>query len=263
MKNKTLVVSCIIVVLLIVIVIGTRKISFAEKITKDFFSNIIVVVSKPIDYFKEVINKLNSNVYEENKVLKNNINSYDALLVSNKELQYEINTLKELLGLKNSLLDYEVISSTVINRNLGYWYDTFVIDKGSNDGVVNNMAVVNNVGLIGYIEDSSYTTSTVKIITSNLKNKISVKIDNDGEYVYGLISGYKDGFFLIEGVGEDVVIDSVVTTTGMGDIFPSGIMIGKVKEIVPDNFGLSRVYKVKSDIDYNLISYVSVLKRIS
>lgn len=258
MKHKILSISCIIVGILLVIVIGNIKIPFVSNIIKDISFTTINVISKPINYFKNIFDKLNNDLYEENIKLKNENN---ILLTNKNEIEYELNNLKNILDLKNSLNDYEIINSVVINRNLGYWYDNFIIDKGTNEGIEKNMVVINNEGLIGYIEESTAKTSKVKMITSNLKNKISVKINDNDNYIYGLLTSYKDGYFIIEGVEEEVTIDSIVTTTGMGDIFPSGIIIGKVKEIVPDNFDLSRIYKVKSDIDYNLISFVSVLKR--
>ena len=54
---------------------------------------------------------------------------------------------------------------------------------------------------------------------------------------------------------------SIVTTTGMGDIFPSGIMIGKVKSIKTDNFDLAKTVIVEGTVDYDDLNYVTVLKR--
>ena len=55
--------------------------------------------------------------------------------------------------------------------------------------------------------------------------------------------------------------ESLVTTTGIGDIFPSGIVVGKVVGISTDNFDLSSVLEVKSNVDFDAINYVAVLKR--
>ena len=52
-----------------------------------------------------------------------------------------------------------------------------------------------------------------------------------------------------------------MTTTGLADEFPSGILLGKVESISTDNFDLARTVHVKSDIDFNGISYVTILKR--
>ena len=97
--------------------------------------------------------------------------------------------------------------------------------------------------------------------------KISVKIKVSDEYYYGLLTGYdKDKkTYIIEGISNNIDIpnDSVVTTTGMSEIFPSGILIGKVSESNTDNFELSKIIYVKTDVNYDNIEYVTVLKRES
>ena len=54
-----------------------------------------------------------------------------------------------------------------------------------------------------------------------------------------------------------------VVTTGMGTVFPSGLMIGKVKKVTTDNFDLSKVVQVEAAVDFDDLDYVTVLKRVS
>ena len=117
---------------------------------------------------------------------------------------------------------------------------------------------------IKIIIKTSNNTSVIKLLTDeNMTNKISVKIEYDGRFVYGLLSNYKDTFFLIDGISDNTNIDkgAKVVTSGLTDSFPSGILIGYVEEISTDNFDLSKTLKVKSKIDFNDIYYVTVLKR--
>ena len=173
-----------------------------------------------------------------------------------------------MLDIKSDLEGYKVLNATVINRNVGYFYDTLSIDKGSHSGIKPDMAVVTSKGLIGKVIKTSTLTSTVKLLSSDSLNmKISVKIKVSDEYYYGLLTGYdKDKkTYIIEGISNNIDIpnDSVVTTTGMSEIFPSGILIGKVSESNTDNFELSKIIYVKTDVNYDNIEYVTVLKRES
>ena len=243
-KKKFLIITSILGILIFIIITSDkRNLTIIEKSSKDIFSFVI----KPINKLR--IKKCENNT--EDNILK----------AENEELKENIKNLKDLLGLKTILSEYEKINATVIDRNLGYWYDTLTIDKGSNDGIIKNQAVITTKGLIGYIHNTSYTTSTVKLITSKLENKISVKIKNNDSYTYGLLTQYENGNFIIEGITEDVKIDSIVTTSGLGNGFPEGIYIGKVSEVNKDNFDLIKNLKVKSDLNYDLISLVSVLKK--
>ena len=173
--------------------------------------------------------------------------------------------MKDLLNLNSTLVENSYLNASVINRNLDFFSNTLTIDKGENNGVEIGLAVVTGKGLIGRVINTSYFNSTVKLLTSDdINNKISVKIKNGDNYIYGILSGYKDGYLIIEGIdtNKEIIKDSIVTTTGLGGIFPSGIYVGKVSSITKDNFDLSTTVLVKSDVDFDDINFVTILKRI-
>ena len=183
-----------------------------------------------------------------------------------KALSEEIEELKGLLNLKEILSNYEIVNATVINRNMTNFYNTFIIDKGYSDGVDINDTVVNKDGLIGKIIKLSNHTSVVKMITSsNLYDMFSVAIELDSGKSYGILSNYdyETNSFLIEGIDElnKIKEGSLVTTTGLGEKFPSGLVIGKVVRISKDNYDLAYVLKVESSVNFDDFHYVSILNQ--
>lgn len=268
--KKNIVVSIIIIVLLFfllyIFINDNRKLTKIETIIKDAFLFIEKVIDVPINFIdnelKEITNK--NNIYKKYKKLKEKYESLELIEQKYNEVSKELNSLKENNNLKNTLIDYEIIDAYTINRNVGYWYDTLTIDKGLDDGIVKDMAVINSKGLIGKIIKSTKNTSTVKLLTGiNENNRISVKIDIDGTYLYGLLSNYQDSYFILEGISDnrEITEDSIITTTGLDNLFPSGIRIGHFKKSITDNFELSRTIYVKSLVDFDNIDYVMVLKR--
>lgn len=181
----------------------------------------------------------------------------------NEELENQISELKKILSIDNVLSEYENIYGVVISRDIGYWYDKVIINKGSNDGVMEGMAVINSEGLIGKVISSSNFNSTVQLLASENINKTSVKIENNDNYVYGLITEYKEdkNSYIVEGISDDIKIGSKVTTTGFGDIFPAGIIVGTVIDSKIDAYGLAKTIEIKPNVDFNNINIVSILKR--
>ena len=123
-----------------------------------------------------------------------------------------------------------------------------------------------NEGLIGKVIKTSTFNSTVRLLTStNESINISVKIQNGDDYIYGILSKHnsKENTYTIEGISQHdkIAIGSYVTTTGMGDIFPSGILIGKITGSTTDVFDLSNVLEMKSEVNFDNIGYVTLLKR--
>lgn len=262
------VVLAILLIILSVALKKDRDLNVFEKIVKDSGTFVINVVSMPINFVKDKVkeNKEKNDVYEKYKKLKSKEEQMDSVIASYDNLKDEVGNLKKLLDLNTVLSDMVYKNATVVNRNIDYWYDEVTIDKGKVDGIKKNMAVINNYGLVGKVSRVSNHVSTVKLLANeNMSDKISVKIKVGDAYAYGLISKYsaKDNTYTVEGIGEDLSIpkESSVVTTGMGDVFPSGLLVGKVKKVTTDNFDLSKVALVEASVDFNNVDYVSVLKR--
>ena len=184
----------------------------------------------------------------------------DISLGINKELEEENNKLKELLSLKES--NYNLIISTIIKRD--NWYKYLTINKGKNDNIKKNMAVIDNNGLIGKIIEVGNDYSIVSLVTSNLTdNKTSVSISNNN--YFGILSGYNESnrTLIVDTVSKtsDIKIRDKVYTNGLGGIIPKGILIGEVIDIKLDELELSKILSIKTSINYDDIKYVGVISK--
>ena len=245
-----------------------RNLTPIEKGIKDCVLGVNRVLFIPVNWVSNFFSKQTdkNDLYQKYKELESQKEQFDFMQIKTKEMEREIESLKKVLELNQTLSEASYLNATVINRNLGYWYHTITIDKGEKNGVKKGMAVIIKDGLIGTVDNTSNYHSTVKLLTSNTSNdKISVKIVQEGMSIYGLLSGFdeKTKQFTIEGIAQNVEIKegSIVTTTGMGDLFPSGILIGSVSNVTTDHFDLAKIVKVESSIDFNDLSFVTVLKR--
>lgn len=245
-----------------------RNLSKPEQIIKDSIIFVENIVLYPFKYIGDKITELYKlkDVYKENQILKSNLDRYELIYTQNNELKKEIQVLREEMDIDYMLSEYEYLKASVVNRNVGYWYDIITINKGSSDGVSKDMAVITSKGLVGKVIKTTSKNSDVKLITSNnSNNKISVIIDNDGKKLYGILTGYneKSNTLSVEGISDngDIKKGSIVYTSGLNDLFPSGIIIGKVENIEMDNYGLSKSVKVTPTNDIDDLTVVSVLKR--
>jgi len=228
------------------------------------------VITYPFRYVIDRIDDYNElkNIREENDILKTSLDRITSIETENIELRRQLDALKEELNIDYTLTDYEYLNASVISRNIGYWYNTITIDKGTYNGVEVDMVVINAKGLIGKIIRTTTFTSEVRLITTrDTNNKISVKISNGDYNLYGLVNGYdyKENLLEVEGISntKDVNIGDYIYTSGLGGVFPSGIIIGEVSEITTDSYDLAKIIKVKPSADFTDINYVSILKRKS
>ncbi len=187
---------------------------------------------------------------------------YNKTIIDN--LKDEISSLKELTDIKTVLSSYKNINATVIERNRSYWFNTITIDKGSDDGITLDMAVVDANGLIGRISHVSKNMSEIKLITTNdVNNKTSVVIENNNEKIYGIINGYQDNYLEVTLTTSNISVNEnlKVMTTGMGGIYPSGILIGKTVGVKSSKYDVGLIVLVEPVSNFNELKYVSVLKR--
>ena len=274
MTSKKYVFIGVVILIIILLIIFSftlkedRKLNPVESFLRDTLSYAEKIVTYPFSYITTKTREYNKlkDVNEENDILETSLDRIDAIETENVELRRQIDALKNELNIDYTLTDYEYLNATVTSRSVGYWYNTITINKGSYNGIEKDMVVINSKGLIGRVIKTSTFTSDVRLITtSETNNKISVHISNGDNNLYGLINNYdySKNLLEVEGISntKDVDIGDFVYTSGLGGIFPSGILIGSVSEITTDSYDLAKSIKVKPSADFSNINYVSVLKR--
>lgn len=273
-KKYVLIMIIILIIIILVIFSFTlkreRKLNKVEAFFKDGLIYTEKIITYPFNYIKNVVEdyKELKNVKKDNDILETSTSRIESIESENIELRRQLEALKEELNITYTLSDYEYLNATVISRNVGYWYNKITIDKGTYNGVKKDMVVINSNGLIGKVIRTTTFTADVRLLTtSDTNNKISVHISNGDNNLYGLINGYdyENNILELEGISNtrDVNIGDYVYTSGLGGIFPSGILIGSVTEITTDSYDLAKIIKVKPASDFNNLNYVSILKRKS
>lgn len=245
-----------------------RNLNFFEKAVKDTTTFIQKIFYTPIKFVKEKVEMIDEtkDLYKKYTDLKEKVEKTDLYYAQIQELQKEVAELKSVTELNSTLSEYTYVNATVINRNIGYWYNSLTIDKGSKNGIKQGDAVITSNGLIGKIISVSNFSSTVKLLTTDeISNKISVKINSNDKYLYGLLIGYdkEQNIYSIEGItdSDSVKEGDLVTTTGLTDYFPSGILIGRVSRVVKDEYDLNSIVEVTPSVKFENISIVTVLNR--
>lgn len=273
---KKYVLMMVIILIIIILIIFSftlkreRKLNKVEAFFKDGLIYTEKIITYPFNYIKNVVEDYRElkNVKKDNDILEISTSRIESIESENIELRRQLEALKEELNITYTLSDYEYLNATVISRNVGYWYNKITIDKGTYNGVKKDMVVINSNGLIGKVIRTTTFTADVRLLTtSDTNNKISVHISNGDNNLYGLINGYdyENNILELEGISNtrDVNIGDYVYTSGLGGIFPSGILIGSVTEITTDSYDLAKIIKVKPASDFNNLNYVSILKRKS
>ena len=221
------------------------------------------------NFFTKIIKDLTGSVSNVTSFSFINEKSYNKDLIKemNKDYKKEIDNLKNTLKLNSLNSDKEFINATVIKRSTNYWYNIITIDKGRKQGIKDGYAVINDNGLIGKVINTNNNTSDIKLLTAfNNKNYISAMFNYENTTYYGLINkyDYKTNEIILENVigdfDKEKIKDINVVTSGFSDSFASGLLIGKIKNIKKDNFGISNTIIIYPTVNYNNLNIVTVIK---
>lgn len=258
-KHKKKIITIIITAIIIVLITMSLQLNRKTTIVENLFKDAAMLINKVIMYPFTALNADKDVDQSKSYLIQKNVN---------ESLEKEIQELKETLELNQTLTEYDTINATILSRNKSYWFNNITIDKGKKDGIKVGMAVITKNGLVGKISKTSYTSSEIKLITSDDVNyKVSVAIKTNDSDNYAILNGYnkKTGLIKLTGVDKttNVAKEDQVVTSGLGGLFPGGIYVGTVEKIKSDKYDLSKTLYIKTAQDFNNIHYVTVLKEKS
>ncbi len=200
---------------------------------------------------------------EENRSLR------DQLIkntMQEEEVQ-ELNNLKNALKFVTDKTASDFISADIVARNDGNYYNSFTISAGSDNGVKSDSIVVNGDGLIGRVYQVSQKYSkAVSIIDSRFPVSFQIigRSSDTGMLSQDVSIMQIEDASLIKGymfdVNSPVKIDDIVTTSGLG-LYPAGIPIGKVQQIIPDEQNILKYIVVQPYVNFKKLDKVMVFNK--
>lgn len=201
----------------------------------------------------------------ENEELNHQIEVLQSKITSMENNLSEYDELLKLLEMSEKNPSYDMMGARIISKDPGNWYDTFIIDKGSVDGIEPDMNVVAGNGLVGIVTKVNATTSVVRSIiddTSNVSGMISKNLDIC--IVNGDLSLIDSGLLNIELISKDstVVDGDEVVTSYISDKYLPGLLIGYVSDVTMDESELTYNAKLTPAVDFQHLSKVLIIKQL-
>ena len=206
------------------------------------------------------------SLLEENEKLRQEI---DALTMENIRLQqdrYELTNLRELYDLDAQYDEYDKIGARIIAKDSGNWFHSFVINKGSEDGLKIDMNVMAGSGLVGRIVDVGPNWSKVmSVIDDNAKTSGMVLSTSENLVVCGDLELYADGVIRFEKLidsADRVVEGDKIVTSNISDKYLPGILIGYISTINMDSNNLTKSGLITPAVDFEHLEEVLIITQL-
>ena len=177
--------------------------------------------------------------------------------------QGELERLQQLYELDEEYTDYPKIAASIISKDPGNWYDTFIINRGSNDGVRVNNNVIAGKGLVGIVTDVGPDWATVRSIIDDSSNVSAMTVSTmDTCVVEGDLELADEGklrFEQLYDVENKVTVGERVVTSNISENYLEGIFIGYVSEVEQDSNNLTKNGYIVTPVDFSHLKEVFVI----
>jgi rod shape-determining protein MreC len=197
--------------------------------------------------------------HQENQRLRTQVAQLQNQLTEYHEAYLENLRLRRLLDFKTTIKAEALPAQVVVHDPTG-WFQTLIVDKGSQDGVQADMPVVNDEGVVGRIMDVSEKYARVLLLTDPA-NSVDGMIERNR--LRGILAGKDPATCLLKYVrgNFDVQMGDLVITSGKDGIYPKGLRLGRVKGVFKDPVALFQTVEVEPAVRLNALEEVLVLKR--
>ena len=267
-KNKKKGIVGVIITIIIIVLLVVFTNSNANQLTyiQDICNVFVMPIQNGFTYLK---NKISGNdtffadmdtLKAENEELKAKNSELEQSLRELEIIKAENETLKEYVNLKDKYQDYNTIPADVINRDISNYSSTIVINVGSADGIKEEMTNRYTYRLVGHVVSVTNNTAKVQTIVDTASAvTATISTTEDTIVVQGTLEDKK--VLRATFIPTDAVVlqgDSV-ETSGIGGIYPKGIHIGTIREVINTNNITDRYAMVETAVNFDKLNTVLVI----
>ena len=223
--------------------------------------DVFTQISRSIEGYSVYFSNM-KELYEENQALKDRVELLENQLHESELAAGENAALREYLGIRDRYESFRAVGAQVLGKSDGTYLQSITLNKGSSSGIKVNMPVITQNGLVGYVSQVSINSCRVNTILQ-YDTGVGVYVQRSGDvgltdcpYAMG-----EQGLLRVIYLPEDATlqIGDRVVTGDLGDIYPSGLTVGHVIEIMPDTYNRTLTATIKPSVDFEALEQVYVI----
>ncbi|HWQ61602.1 MAG TPA: rod shape-determining protein MreC [Negativicutes bacterium] len=235
---------------------------------------IVTVVLAPVEY---VVSKVGYvvrqtgtsagelfSVYQQNQVLREENDNLRRAIIDNTEIVAENARLKALLDYRKAAPQFDTVIATVIARDPAAWTNIIVINRGTAHGIAKDMAVITPQGLVGSVVQAYGSSAKVQLVLDP-RSAVGGLVQRPESRVAAIVEGNAAKPLSPKMVNiardADIIKGDKIITSGFGGIYPKGILLGEVTDVVNEEGGLLKYAVLKPAADFDRLEEVAVIVR--
>lgn len=232
--------------------------------------NMIIPFQRGISYAGSFVVEKAENLQEiealqaENKSLKEQVNDLTLEINRLQQDKYELTHLRELFQLDAQYESYEKVGARIVGSESVNWYHSFLVDKGTEDGICLNMNVIADGGLVGIVTDvGSNWARVTSVISDEINIMGQVLSTEDNLIISGNLASVKTtgtiSFSQLLDSDDQVHTGDKVVTSSISDKYLPGLVIGYIDKIQEDANNMTKSGSLLPVVDFNHLDEVLII----
>ncbi|MBR5543028.1 MAG: rod shape-determining protein MreC [Oscillospiraceae bacterium] len=236
-------------------------------------SAVVNIISEPLqtlgasvsEYFSERSARAlhYEDMKKENEELRRELSIIKEALREREAAEKENIQLRAALGIKEQNNSYVFESAEIVAKNDDNWSRSFIINKGKSAGINIDNCVITSEGMVGFVSEIGATWATVTAITDTTMEAAAIASrTRDVASAEGDFELMSEGKLRLSYLARDtqVLVGDVIETSGVGGLFPKGIVLGTVAEVKNETHGISKYAIIEPAVDLDHVNHVLVIK---
>ncbi|MCR5150527.1 MAG: rod shape-determining protein MreC [Clostridiales bacterium] len=206
--------------------------------------------------------KSSSALQKEIDSLNDKIDFLNEKLVDYEQVKHQNELYKQFLELKEENPQFKFVPSTIIGKNSSELYSDFILNKGTSSGIKADMPVIYGRYLVGVVGNSSLTQCTVKTLFSSEMNVGAYEVrTREIGYVTSSVEYAEKGLCCMPGLSSSTAVatNGMVCTSGIGGVYPEGLVIGTIADIIDGTADVSSTALISPGVDIASLTDVFVI----
>lgn len=245
---------------------GKYKFAFMEEFVTTVLAPVQNVASNVAFSFRKVGLSTSElmTAYRDNQALKAENEEIRQNTLNLTEVMAENVRLRSMLDYKKAASQFDFVTATVVGRDQGTWNSTIIINRGTADGIAKDMPVVTAQGLVGSVVNVYSNVAKIHLVLDP-RSAVGALVQRPESRVAAIVEGSSATPMMPKMVNiardADIIKSDKLITSGFGGIYPKGILIGEVVDIVNEEGGLLKYASIKTAVDFDRLEEVMVIVR--
>lgn len=245
---------------------GKYKFAFMEDVITTVLAPIQSVFSNVGFHFRKIGLSTGElmTAYRDNQALRAENEEIRQNNLNVTEIAAENIRLRSMLDYKKTANQFDLVTAAVVGRDLGTWNHTIIINRGTADGIAKDMPVITPQGLVGNVVTVYSNAAKVQLVLDP-RSAVGTLVQRPESRVVAIVEGSSASPLMPRMVNiardADIIKSDKLITSGFGGIYPKGLLIGEVIDIVNEEGGLLKYASIKPAVDFDRLEEVFIIVR--